>query len=52
MTVSKSITGIIEVNLMEEQLYWIEVDCTDVPNKVATECIMNTSKAQYACKGK
>ena len=35
----KNIIGIIKIDLMAEHLYWIAIDCTGVPNKVATECI-------------
>lgn len=30
-------TKIIKVDFMAEQVYWIVLDCTGVPNKVATE---------------
>lgn len=35
----KHIIGIIKVNFIAEQLYWIPLDCTGVPNKVAIECM-------------
>lgn len=37
-TKSKHI-GIIKVDLMSAQLYWIVLDCTGVTKKVATEYI-------------
>ncbi len=30
---------------MARQLQWIALDCTGVPNKVATECVCSTSHA-------
>lgn len=39
------------VDYMSEQLYWTALYCTCVPNKVDSECIINTSICQYVCKG-
>lgn len=34
---AKLIAGIIKVDTMSAQLYWIALDCTGVPNKVIVE---------------
>lgn len=39
MSKNMIIIGIISVNFMAEQMYWIVLDCTGVPNEVATECM-------------
>lgn len=32
--------GIININFVAEDLFWIAIDCTGVPNIVATECVV------------
>lgn len=40
---NRNIRNIVKVEFMAEMLYWIPVDCTDVPNQVATECNLRGS---------
>ena len=34
------ITSYVKMDVMAEQLFWAALECTGVPNKVATERIM------------
>ncbi len=45
-----NIIGIIKVSFMVEQLQWIALDCTAVPNKVDTESLLLWVKVRYVMR--
>ena len=44
MVTKMNIIDFVKVEFMAELLYWITLDCTVVPNGVATQCICYTNR--------